>query len=662
MTIKRSTQWVLDGALTGLAIVACLAMGKDLNVDMLNYHLYVAHAFWTGTYTESFMGTGLQSFLNPVGYVPFYLMVKHQWHSVIVAIILCIPSAIGILSIQRLSYEFLFRDKEQRLTLSIFAAILGGVSPLFLATLGTSFLDPWQASLVIVSLYLTAKGLELAQARRGRLLIFLGACLLGASAGLKLTGLYLCIASLAALAVLPRPWKQRAQDWLAGLAGMSAGFILTAGYWTAHLLFKYGNPVFPFANGLFKSPDFANVSIGLDRFTADSWTDILSLPFRMAQIKSGVYAEILVPDIRFACLLILVVLITIRLLPSYSRAIALTRPMSVGDKSASRYLIAFFCTGYVAWILSSGNGRYYLAIVMLVGPLLVLACSALLKKPVALIGTLTAILLAQVVHGGAAGYRRWDSTAWTPKWIEADIRHALADQPYRYLMVGPENDSTVVPYLHPDSLYLTLIGKVPLSPNKPGATRVREFIDRSTPPLRVLVRESEVRGSPLYESGKPDEVTLGMANDDLAAWGLSVSPENCAYVGITLGKETGRSPESGNAPAQLWPRNYSFLSCPILRGTKATNEFFQTQRKLELLGESLSRSCKLLFPEPGSFPVRLGELWAMRFAGTDIVVTSDGATARYSRYPFGPFQVPLGQVDAWLHGSPKIDCARLPRR
>ena len=65
------------------ALLWTVVAGKDVNWDLLNYHYYLPlRAAATGASQQDFFAASAQSYLNPVGYLPFYLMVSSGWHSV----------------------------------------------------------------------------------------------------------------------------------------------------------------------------------------------------------------------------------------------------------------------------------------------------------------------------------------------------------------------------------------------------------------------------------------------------------------------------------------------------------------------------------------------------------------------------------------------------
>src|SRR5687767_7794576 len=70
--------------------------GKDVNWDLLNYHYYIPFQLLAGRLQQDFFAASAQSYLNPVGYLPFYLMVSSGWHSVLASIALAALHSLSI--------------------------------------------------------------------------------------------------------------------------------------------------------------------------------------------------------------------------------------------------------------------------------------------------------------------------------------------------------------------------------------------------------------------------------------------------------------------------------------------------------------------------------------------------------------------------------------
>ena len=79
----------------GCALWTLLA-GKDLNWDLLNYHYYLPYEFLGGRLQQDFFAASAQSYLNPVGYLPFYLLVAAGWHSAVVSVLLAAAHGLSL--------------------------------------------------------------------------------------------------------------------------------------------------------------------------------------------------------------------------------------------------------------------------------------------------------------------------------------------------------------------------------------------------------------------------------------------------------------------------------------------------------------------------------------------------------------------------------------
>src|ERR1700694_1917799 len=81
--------------------------GKDVNWDLLNYHYYAPFALLAARLEQDFFAASAQSYLNPVGYLPFYLMVSAGWHSVAVSMALAAAHSLCIGVFSLLSWKLL---------------------------------------------------------------------------------------------------------------------------------------------------------------------------------------------------------------------------------------------------------------------------------------------------------------------------------------------------------------------------------------------------------------------------------------------------------------------------------------------------------------------------------------------------------------------------
>lgn len=78
MIARRSVEtWaVISGSLLAGAAYAWFA-GEDINWDWRNYHEYNAFALINGRFDQDVAPAGIQTFLNPLAYLPAYLLRHH---------------------------------------------------------------------------------------------------------------------------------------------------------------------------------------------------------------------------------------------------------------------------------------------------------------------------------------------------------------------------------------------------------------------------------------------------------------------------------------------------------------------------------------------------------------------------------------------------------
>ncbi len=102
------------------------------------------------------------------------------------------------------------------------------------------------------------------------------------------------------------------------------------------------------------------------RFLADTWRDAILRPVAMAAPNSSVYIEIAAPDFRFAIALVLAVLILISTRKTKLRPKGWLPPLA---------LFALVFLSFIPWMQTTGNGRYFMPYLILIGPL----CIALIN-------------------------------------------------------------------------------------------------------------------------------------------------------------------------------------------------------------------------------------------------------------------------------------------
>ncbi len=96
------------------------------------------------------------------------------------------------------------------------------------------------------------------------------------------------------------------------------------------------------------------------RFLPDSWRDAVLRPFAMAAPDGGVYVEIMAPDFRFAFILLLIPVLTL---------LVVLRPWRNPSFKPVAILLTATAMAFVPWMLTTGNGRYFIPFLLVAGPL-----------------------------------------------------------------------------------------------------------------------------------------------------------------------------------------------------------------------------------------------------------------------------------------------------
>ena len=423
--------WRTHAAFMLASSVACLiwswAAGKDLNWDQLNYHFYSAYHYLDDRLEQDFMGASIQGYLNPLGYVPFYLMVRANWPSLLIGSVLALIHSTCLWLIYGISRELIPADTRFRTALIAAAVALAFLAPIYLIEVGSTFIDVTTTVPVLAGILLL---LICDRSRHGGWLVLLAGLLMGATSGLKLTNAMFAVAASAFIVLASRPVKVRIRDLGLYVAGGCIGLLLVGGAWAYRLFKAFGNPLFPLFSAWFQSPDLPAFEPPFQnyRFLPETLLDYLLFPIRMLSLRDYVYTETMSSDVRFFALAVLLAALGVALLIRRRKPMAATAGgpgTSTGHRMYAAALV-FTLASYVLWLHSSGNGRYAIALELFIGPMIVASAIVFSRSQRTRVYLMGSILLAQatVVYIGAD--RRWQPADWTAKWYEVTRPAAAA--------------------------------------------------------------------------------------------------------------------------------------------------------------------------------------------------------------------------------------------
>ncbi len=219
-------------ALLLLSALASVWLGKDLNWDQLNYHAYVVHAMLTGRQELDFMAASVQSYLNPLAHVPFYLLASSSLSSAAASALLGAFHGLNFVLVYAICKTIL-PPGGQRNNLALLFTAISALHPVVAGELGSSLAE-LVASLPVlggVLLLLALMGQEEASYRRVRNRQLAGAfILLGAGAALKLPFALFGVACLPALLVRERSARPLLAALLVAGSSLALGCLIAGGF------------------------------------------------------------------------------------------------------------------------------------------------------------------------------------------------------------------------------------------------------------------------------------------------------------------------------------------------------------------------------------------------------------------------------------------------
>ena len=596
MRVARPASFLVFGVPAAVCAVWTVLAGKDVNWDLLNYHYYLPYELLGGRLAQDFFAASAQSYLNPVGYLPFYLMVSGGWHSVLVSIVLAVAHGLS-LSLLYLLARRLFAHLPARdaVVFSVLATALGAATWALWPTVGSSFLDPLLVPPMLAGLLLLLDGGPRAVRRAA-----LAGALFGAAAALKYSnGIYV-------LAALPLAFALALRAGVAYAAAAALSIAVLAGPWFALLLREFGNPVFPLMNAWFQSPHAPAVNMVSERFTPAGFAQALSFPLRMAALDRHLYSETFAPDLRLAGLAAALVALP-------AAAIARRAPAPNALRTIDGRVLAFFGLAWLLWIATSANARYGLLVLLLAGVVLARLAERLLPLRIARIA-LGLLLAVQVATSLVAAPARWFlAEPWSMHWLPYEPPPRALHEPALYLSIELLPMAVVAPFLHPASSFVNLRGQHSLPADSP---RLMALLERHRGHVRALGRSVE----------------LVPYNANLRRIGYRLDPADCFTIawrrddGDWLSRAANRLARVSPEPEPL-----SVVSCGLLPAPRDPADL-ERERHFSALFDAIEKRCPALFRGQTAVTEPWGSGWSRNYGGLDARLEAYGERIQLDRY------------------------------
>lgn len=479
-----AAEWCVVLACCLAAYVYTYLRGPDVNFDGKNYHLYDAFMYLDDRWGTDVNAVGnILTYQNPQGFTLAYWLRTHlyfPWSDWTLATVQLAALPLLLWLARRLIRT---PPSATRFAVVSLTLVLAFLSPYWFSELGTSFSSSLLGPLVLIGLILLSYWTP--QATRLQRMLLLGgtgACV-GLATGLKLVVLVFAVAMIIPLliVIVERNWKRLAGGISVFVLGGLVGVLPTIP-WYSQVQSKFGNPVFPFYNSIFKSPYWEGPDFRDLRWKFNGFKDLAEFVTTSAFTPSNKIAEIPSADPRPLILFVLVLCCLVL------ASVRLMRHKGLGSWDRTRRfqlaVVAFVVTAFLIWAVVFAYGRYWIpgeqlvALAILALLLLVGTNLRVIAGVIAVCALASAVTFQAVDWGHNSGWKlqRKDETPLSQR-FGFHFSETRENERADYLLVGGYPFSYITLMLNPSS---TFIG-VP-APSEPFLQEVESAL--STHPER----------------------------------------------------------------------------------------------------------------------------------------------------------------------------------
>jgi hypothetical protein len=375
------------------------------------------------------------------------------------------------------------------------------------------------------------------------------------------------------------------------------------------------------------------------RFLPDSWLDAAMRPITMAASNAGIYVEIMAPDWRFAAALLLGL---IALLTLGRRKAALTPAAALG---------LWLTVAFTVWVLSSGNGRYFIPGLLVIGPLCIALAARLpttshfrLLVATGLVA-LQGWVLFEADPWGLWGLGTWDKAPFFPVQVDEQAK----TQPATYVTIANISYSLIAPQFHPASRWVNISSLPDASHPSPDGNRLASLLRQSTN-IKVVVPS---RPDHMTADDLPSDELKGVINGILGTQRLELAePLRCRLLpsrGLaTVGATIEKIPPRVLAKMGFWICDVRYPA-PLPKAAEPPDQ--DVTRAFDMVEQQCPR-----FYQPGqTSAARVEGGWMRVYPQADIrlYVMDDGSV--YYKYWRAMNPVLLGTVTD-IRGGAKVAC------
>lgn len=486
--------------------ILSIFLGQDTSWDMANYHVYCPHALLNNRIGFDINPAGIQTYYNPFLDFPYYYMTKYlNDYPRLINFLQAQYYGLSIFLVYKISSILFIKKGIEKAFLILFSVLIGATGMVGILEIGTAFNDIQVAVFVLTSVYLLLKYLFTEDSKKRSLIIFVSGLLLGIGTGFKLTGAIFAISMFLTLCCLYKKYNSPVKILFYYFSGVVLGFLLIDGYWLYLNFVKFGNPLFPYYNNIFKSPYVLLQNYTDKRYFPENLMQWIFFPFYWHNnaIKINFVFEEQFRDFRYAAVYISVLIIAFsNFIFNFKKSFNKNFLKEYFKENNVSFIILFVFFSYITWLCQFSIIRYFVPIEFISGIIILIAIiylKSILKSSRMYIGlwVFTVIfLLSTTVH--CFSYRK----AFDDKFFEfEDLK--LPDNA-TVLILGGYPSSIWIPYQNPKARFIGLSGNGAYSFVQSEYTKNR---------IKNLIKKNRHNIYLLYSDFKPAPLNMDMVNE-----------------------------------------------------------------------------------------------------------------------------------------------------
>ena len=263
--------------LTALSVTVWYAVsrGQDFNFDQRLYHIGVPFLLSHGTFWSSIAPATITAYFNPYVLEAQYWLLQRT-APVEFAATLALCQSLSFILAGVICSDIAVPPRRWIGSIQAFLGfLLCLLAPVALSEAGTTFID-LVTSVPVLAAYmlLLSRGRRFGYAPSGAL----SGVLLGIATALKLTNGVFALGMVGFALAGTESLRTRVAWMSACTAAAMLAYLVVGGPWQLQLWSHFHNPIFPYYNSIFKSPDFPWVNYYDRRFAVHSVLDIWRYP------------------------------------------------------------------------------------------------------------------------------------------------------------------------------------------------------------------------------------------------------------------------------------------------------------------------------------------------------------------------------------------------